>query len=287
MSNLKKSGMRISGGYCGILFCRFFYDCCFSGKSMNNILFFGKILAIRASTTRIASWLTNDIPGNWNTIINRPNDATLYEALFEGIIPSMCLYFINLTMFALSYFVGRCVIEYKYKQFRIQSYVDCLFIFATLLFVQSDMYISGLFYILLYIDCILRINNNIKNMKYEYKNIEINFTLKYNDGFYNSEHGDSCSLYKILYNASSIVFFGFIFYSLASLEILILFLISSSINLIERMTREKITDYIQIKIKNKSTNYFNIADVGICIAFCLMIFNLLPINHSYFNICFV
>jgi lipoprotein signal peptidase len=273
-TNVKTCGMTVSGGFCGMYMCRVINTCFFGADGVHVFLQYAKFGSLRIFFTRLASWLINDFPVRWNKKTNRPMNGTLVEAILEGIIPAFCsIYFDSGVIWGISYFVTRCITEYFYKAQRLMAYIDSFFIMICSFYLQQNTSIYGILFIMLYIDSIIRINNNIEKKECCYKDCKLTLELKHNHGFYGSKHGELSTARKNVANILSFLLFNIIFYLFGPLYIFVLFFLSTATNLIERVQRGYVTDYLHIKLSNYSTNVFNVADFNIIVCFIGLLIN--------------
>ena len=245
----------------------------------------------RIFVTRFASWLCNDIIGMINPINKRPYDVALYEALFEGFIPSIFLYFAPLLSISYRtqnmivvthYSISRFCIEF-YKESHLQhsiltlGQIDSILNFVLCYwFINFNLYEenisnTNLYYylfeyalvFLFYIDVCYRFSMNIFNSENKIGNIlTLTWHTTYNNGFANGVFKDKSNIFKIM---SPLVYLfainNYLLYEYSNPSLQYIFNLFAGLNIFERLVNGYVTDYLTIQFFSVRTLNLNFADI--------------------------
>ena len=242
---------------------------------------------------RFASWLCNDITGMINPTNKRPYDVALYEALFEGFIPSVFLWFAPLL--SISYRAQNMIVitNYSISRFCIEFYKDsylkpsiltlgqidsilnfvlCYWFINFNLYEENISTINLYYYLfeyalifLFYIDVCYRFSMNIFNSENKLGNIlKLTWHTTYNNGFANGIFKDKSNIFKIV--APLIYLFTinkYLLYEYSNPSLQYIFNLFAGLNIFERLINGYVTDYLTIQVFSVRTLNLNFADIMI------------------------
>lgn len=272
------------------------YIGCILGLGYVNIIYFEKVLNLdsnemlflnyffsmpRIYLTRMASWLSNDLPGKINKKTLRPYDTALYEALFEGLVPFLFLLgtssFLNKRIQNLvvttMYSGSRFYIEFYKKNYisnskltlgQIDTIINWVVIYW---YITCDApFISKLVQFLFLNIFFFDISNRVSENELGYttsltKNVKLIWDKTYNKGFYNGHFKDKQVYFKLVYPAIPLISYNYLFSNYS--DTMYLFNCFALLNILERFLNGHVTDYLTIQFYSLKTFNLNYADIAI------------------------
>ena len=278
--NNKTMGRRYVGGMLGLVYVNIIYCEKVLNPDSNEMHFINYLFSMpRIYLTRMASWLSNDLPGKINKKTLRPYDTALYEALFEGLVPFLFLIGTsnylnkktqNLVVTTI-YSGSRFYIEFYKKSYIKNSILTLGQIDTIINWVVIYWYITcnasipnKLFQYLLLNVFFFDINNRFSKNKLGYttsltKNIKLIWKKTYNKGFLNGHYKEKGKIFKLMYPIATLSIYNL--FLINNLDFLYIFNCFALLNIFERFLNGHVTDYLTIQIYNYKTFNLNYADI--------------------------
>ena len=264
---------------------------------MQNIVYL--IGCPRIFFTRFASWLCNDVGGLIDDNTKRPYDTALYEALFEGLLPTMFLLYNPSWMsykwknliISLEYSITRFFIEFykpsmldrsKITLGQVDSLLNVILVYWYLWFHENEenfaLYLLEYsFLYIYYLDVCYRFTRNHFDSTYHIGSLmKLQWRTTRNKGFYNGAFRRHSRIFKFMYPMLFLyVLNKYIIGAWTSIGYI--FNIFSLLNIFERSVNGYVTDYFQIHFLHFCTFNLNFADLMINFMmfyfFCLYFIN--------------
>lgn len=296
MIDNKGRGRRYIGVVIGIAFINILIGEYILNMKNNYLCFLAYLFSMpRIYLTRMASWLSNDLPGKINKKTLRPYDTALYEALFEGLVPFLFLIgtssFLNKKVQNLvvttMYSGSRLYIEFYKKSYISNSKLTLGQIDTIINWVVIYWYITCdapfisklvqfLFLNIFFFDISTRVSKNeLGYTTYLTKNVKLIWNKTYNKGFYNGHFKDKGVYFKLVYPAIPLISYNYFFSNHS--DVMYLFNCFALLNIFERVINNHVTDYLTIQFYNLKTFNLNYADIVINM-FTLYLFIVLLIS---------
>ena len=256
------------------------------------------LISSRIMLTRFASWLCNDIKGTINPLNKRPYDVALYEAICEGLLPTLIIllsprwipYKIKNLIIAINYSTSRFIIEfYKPKNLnnclftlgQIDSILNFIFSFWFICFSYTDFYRYIFDYFLLflfYLDSCFRFSVNKFNYIMNIRNIIIlHWKTTYNKGFYNGYMISHNPYKKILFPLPMLLVSNY--FLIKNNQSIYFFNLFACLNIFERYVNGYVTDYLTIQFFTLKTFNLNFADIIINIYLIITLSKILNLHN--------
>lgn len=286
-SEIQHAGMSMIGPFFFLLSIVLLLEYFYKIDSLKMLDAVVLVVGVRIFLTRLASWLINDLTGKINPKTNTPYDTTLWEAIFEGLVPLVTVWILNgrvkdgilFMIWITMYTTFRWYIEYFKNPYLensnlTQGQIDCIpmifiaiYIYLTRKYNIKD-YKMGVLIFILYLDLENRIKIN-KKYQYNYGNLEIIYQKERNNNLIFGLGEDLNKNIKLLIHG--IGFISAIYQEDSLLEKITIGLISS-LNIGERLLTNNVTDYVKVKYQNYESSVFNYSDILIT---CNSVYNLM------------